>query len=210
MTAFHPAVKQFLDGEIRMEDLPPELQVEARAAARLLAAVDRTPVSLSPALEARVMATVRQAGAPGRGWWRRLVEPREIRVRVRPWALLPALAAAAALVLLLRTPRHNAAVAVQKAPDSVYVRFVLYAPRAHRVTVAGTFNQWDATAAPLASTGEPGVWTTTVALPVGEHQYAFVVDGRRWVNDPAAPMVDDGFGRRNSVVAVTRVEARAL
>jgi len=29
------------------------------------------------------------------------------------------------------------------------------------------------------------------------------VDGARWVVDPAAPAVDDGFGRRNSVVAVT-------
>jgi len=30
-----------------------------------------------------------------------------------------------------------------------------------------------------------------------------VVDGARWVSDPGAPAVDDGFGRRNSVVAVT-------
>src|SRR5439155_1380617 len=40
-------------------------------------------------------------------------------------------------------------------------------------------------------------------MPVGQHQYAFVLDGARWVVDPAAPAVDDGFGRRNSVVAVT-------
>jgi hypothetical protein len=29
------------------------------------------------------------------------------------------------------------------------------------------------------------------------------VDGQRWETDPAAPTVDDGFGRRNSVVAVS-------
>jgi hypothetical protein len=54
------------------------------------------------------------------------------------------------------------------------------------------------------------VWSTTLALPVGQHQYAFVVDGRRWVADPAAPAVDDGFGRRNSVLAVTAQGARTL
>jgi 1,4-alpha-glucan branching enzyme len=92
------------------------------------------------------------------------------------------------------------------------VGFVLYAPGARHVTVAGTFNQWDQNAAPLVPAGTSGVWTTTLALPVGQHQYAFVVDGRRWVTDPAAPAVDDGFGggRRNSVVAVTAHGARDL
>jgi 1,4-alpha-glucan branching enzyme len=87
---------------------------------------------------------------------------------------------------------------------------MLHAPGAKSVTVAGTFNQWDQNAAPLIPAGTDGVWTTTLALPVGQHQYAFVVDGRRWVADPAAPGVDDGFGRRNSVVAVTRQGARTL
>src|SRR2546430_6141639 len=71
--------------------------------------------------------------------------------------------------------------------DSVYVRFVLYAPDAQRVAVAGTFNQWDQNAAPLIRAGASAVWTTTLVLPVGQHQYAFVVDGERWVADPAAP-----------------------
>ena len=30
----------------------------------------------------------------------------------------------------------------------------------------------------------------------------FVVDGARWVPDPGAPAVDDGFGRRNSVLTL--------
>src|SRR5205807_2349217 len=49
-----------------------------------------------------------------------------------------------------------------------------------------------------------------LALPQGHHQYAFVVDGEQWVADPAAPGVDDGFGRRNSMVAVTARGARIL
>src|SRR5207247_1682995 len=128
-TVFHPLVKRFLDGELRLADLPPALHAEA--------------------------------------WWS------------------------------------------APARGRVFVRVVLFAAGARRVSVAGTFTQWDATAAPLALTGAAGVWTATVALPIGQHQYAFLVDGRRWVNDPAAPTVDDGFGRRNSVVAVG-AGARAL
>ena len=207
-TVFHPLVKRFLDGELHLADLPPELHAEARAAERLLGAVDRAAVTLPAGLDARVMAEVRKrspAPSGARRWWHGLVALREIRVRYRLWTLGPALAAAAALVLLL-TPARPAVEAgmpvVATAPESVFVRFVLFAPGAHQVSVAGTFNQWSVTAAPLALTGAAGVWTATVALPVGQHQYAFVVDGRRWVNDPAAPTVDDGFGRRNSVMAV--------
>jgi Glycogen recognition site of AMP-activated protein kinase len=208
MATYHPLVKRLLDGEISLAELPAELRAEGEEALRLLAAVDRAPVTLSPALDVRVMATVRQhARSPMRRFWRRLVAPREVevRVRVRPWAVWTgaALAAAAALTLLLGRPSISA-------PNVVYVRFVLYAPGARQVAVAGTFNQWDQQATPLVPAGTDGVWTATVALPVGQHQYAFVVDGRRWVADPAAPAVDDGFGRRNSVVAVTPQGARTL
>ena len=44
----------------------------------------------------------------------------------------------------------------------------------------------------------PGVWTITVPLTQGVHDYAFVVDGRQWIPDPYAPRVDDGFGGTNS------------
>src|SRR5438876_9184673 len=154
-TVLHPLVKRFLDGELRLADLPPELHAEARAAERLLGAVDRAPVPLPAALDARVMSAVRRrASAPARPWWQRLAEPWEIRVRLRPWILGPALVAAAVLVLILaRSQPPVPAVAVAAAPESVYVRFVLYAPGAHRVSVAGTFNQWDATTAPLAPAG---------------------------------------------------------
>jgi 1,4-alpha-glucan branching enzyme len=95
-------------------------------------------------------------------------------------------------------------------PESVYVRFILVAPNARQVALAGTFNRWDPASAPLVRAGSDGLWTVTVALPVGQHQYAFVVDGRRWVPDPAAPAVDDGFGRKNSVVSVSAAQGRVL
>jgi len=199
MTDFHPRVKQLLDGEITIADLPPELRREAEEALRLLAAVDRRPVPLRGDIPDQVMAAVR-GRTPERSVWRRLLAPREIRVRIRPWLLAPALAAAAALVLWLGRPASPTD--SPGAPPPLTVRFVLVAPEAQRVNVAGTFNQWDAIATPLARTGGSGTWTATLTLPAGQHQYAFVVDGARWVPDPGAPAVDDGFGRRNSVIAL--------
>lgn len=194
MNDFHPQVKQLLDGDLTLADLPPALRAEGEAALRMLAAVDREPVTF-PGLDARVLAELRRR-KESPSLWRRLFAPREIRLRVRPWTLVPALAAAAALVLFLSSPTP--------APTAgmVTVRFVLFAPEAQQVALAGTFNQWDAGATPLVRTGAPGVWSATLTLPAGQHQYAFVVDGARWIADPGAPAVDDGFGRRNSVLSL--------
>jgi AMP-activated protein kinase-like protein len=197
----HPLVKLLLDGELRLSDLPPELKPEGERALRLLEAVDRAPVALSAQLDDRVMTAVRARAASR---WRWLVQPRELRIHVRPWTLVPALAAAAALVFVLvrpTAPSAESVATIATAPESVTVRLVLHAPDAQRVAVAGSFNQWNAAATPLLRSGT-GVWTATLTLPVGQHQYAFVVDGIRWVPDPSAPGVDDGFGRRNSVLAL--------
>ncbi len=218
MTIYPLPVKRLLDGEVSLADLPPELRAAGEEALGLMAGVDRTPVTLSPALDARVMTAVRNRQTSRlRQAWRWFATPRdvELRLHMRPWAAwVGGLAAAAGLALLLTRPPAPAPadrVAVRAAsPNVLYVRFVLYAPGAKRVAVAGTFNQWDQTVAPLVPAGTGGVWSTTLALPVGQHQYAFVVDGRRWVADPAAPAVDDGFGRRNSVIAVTAQGARTL
>jgi len=175
---FHPLIKQLLDGDVTLADLPAELHAEGEAALRLLAAVDRTDVSM-PAVTWRVMAALERR-----------------RRRFLPWLLAPAFAIAAALVIWLRpgTPPPSAAL--------VTVRFVLVAPEARQVSLAGTFNQWDPQATPLVRAGTTDVWTATLTLPAGQHQYAFVVDGARWVPDPGAPAVDDGFGRRNSVLTL--------
>src|SRR5216117_297161 len=88
--AYHQLVKRLLDGELSLSDLPPELRAEGAEALRLLGAVDRTPVLLPLQLDARVMAEVRRrARSPVRRAWRRLVEPRdvELRLRVRPWVV---------------------------------------------------------------------------------------------------------------------------
>ncbi|HKA60024.1 MAG TPA: isoamylase early set domain-containing protein [Gemmatimonadales bacterium] len=176
---FDPRVKQLLDGELTLADLPAELRAEGEEALRLLAAVDRASVSV-PAVTWRVMAALE-------------------RRRRRLWWLAPAVAIAAAVVLLLGRPSTPP---TTLSATVVTVRFVLVAPGAHQVSVAGTFNRWDPSATPLVRSGTADTWVATIALPPGEHQYAFVVDGARWVPDPAAPAVDDGFGRRNSVLTL--------
>jgi len=202
MSEMHSLVKRLLDGELGLAELPVELRAEGEWALRLLAAADRRDVRLGAGLDARVMAAVRRAAPEPSSAWRWIVRPFELRLAIRPWA---ALAAAAVLILLVvARPFGRGVPSASRAavPESVVVRFVLYAPSAHAVSVAGSFNQWDRGATPLVPAGHSGLWAATVTLAPGQHQYAFVVDGRQWVVDPGAPAVDDGFGRRNSLITV--------
>ena len=84
------------------------------------------------------------------------------------------------------------------------VRFVIVAPGASSVSLVGDFNSWNLGATPLAATEREGVWSVTVPLAAGRHEYAFVVDGVRWIADPSAPRAGSSdFGAANSVVTVT-------
>lgn len=213
-TNLHPLILQVLDGELRPEDLPPELRVEAERAVRLLHPPVEAPVSLSPWFEQRVMAGIRRRPRPapaprGRLGW--LLERREFSLSLQPRVWVGAAAVLALLIFAgVQWRASRGGTAVAGAGDSAYVRFMLYAPGAHSVAVAGSFNEWDPTQAPLTPTLTPGIWAGTVALPPGQHVYAFLVDGSRWLPDPASPTVDDGFGQRNSVVTVAATRGRVL
>lgn len=169
----------------------------------------RAPVSLDPALDARVMAQVlglplhRPAGAWRRlwRWWR--------RPRVFAMSPLGALAAAATLaVTAFVAARALAPGREPQVPETAAVRtpveFLLVAPHASSVALVGDFNDWHA-ATPLhpVTSREKGVWSVTVPLAPGRYRYAFVVDGVRWEPDPSAPPApDDEFGTPASVVTV--------
>ncbi|MFH1279451.1 MAG: glycogen-binding domain-containing protein [Candidatus Eisenbacteria bacterium] len=77
------------------------------------------------------------------------------------------------------------------------IRFTYEDAYATRVSLAGVFNNWSATANPM--TKEDGVWTITVALGPGKHEYKFVVDNQ-WIADPDNPVTAGEYG--NSVVNV--------
>ena len=83
------------------------------------------------------------------------------------------------------------------------VQLVLRAPAAHRVTVVGDFNGWDASATTMTRDPASGMWSQTLALRPGRHVYAFVVDDSVWMRDPRTPAAPDAdFGRPGSVLLV--------
>ncbi len=86
--------------------------------------------------------------------------------------------------------------------DSVVVRFVLDAPEASSVAVAGDFNGWKTEGWALSRRGAGAPWELSIRLRKGGfYAYNFVVDGERWIPDPAIPeRVDDGFGGSSSLL----------
>ena len=182
--------------------------------ARLAAELRRAPVA-RPGFDARVMAAVRRAPAslPSRAWtWLR---------EERTLALSPLGGAATAAVLAgvviagvwgagrLSPAGSGPASASPVAAAPSVVTFVLVAPQARSVALAGDFDGWDGSRLPMRR-GTAGIWTVNVPLAPGRYDYAFVVDGRRFVADPAAPpATGDDFGRPTSVVTVGGGAARA-
>ena len=85
------------------------------------------------------------------------------------------------------------------------VRLMFDAPDARRVAIAGDFNRWDTDATLLTRERGSRAWSVTLALRDGEHRYAFVVDGTRWVPDPRAERTARGDdGRLYSLLNVSR------
>jgi 1,4-alpha-glucan branching enzyme len=79
---------------------------------------------------------------------------------------------------------------------------------AMRVQLAGSFTNWEPRYELRQSA--PGIWTITVPLTEGVHDYAFVVDGQQWVPDPHAPQIGDGFGGTNSRLALLHPDTPEL
>jgi hypothetical protein len=124
--------------------------------------------------------------------------PRPLAVRPA-YALIALVAALSVAALAGRGPGPELGPAAAGGPK-VFVHFRIDAPDAGEVRLAGDFSGWEP-AYPLHESA-PGVWTVVVPLEPGVHNYAFAIDGERWVADPHAPQVADGFGGTNSRLAV--------
>lgn len=126
----------------------------------------------------------------------------------RALAVVGLLAAAAVAVLWLGAGRNDARAPAgdatpRFAASRSLVEFELDAPDADRVSLVGTFNDWDPAATLLHRADRDSPWSVTVPLPPGAHEYQFVVDGGRWVPDVGAPLAGaEEFGPPNSVVVV--------
>lgn len=176
----------------------------------------RSPEVLDETFEQRLMEKVRleaslYQSAPSTtrsaSWWRT-----ERVVRVSPLRGL-AVAAGLAGIIALSTLADNASpsqstAAAAPAPvavrsDTVHmVRFVFVDSRASTVELVGDFNAWTKGVTRLERSAAPGVWSASVALPPGRHEYAFIINGTRWIADPLAPTTSDDFGIESAVIHV--------
>lgn len=87
-------------------------------------------------------------------------------------------------------------------PKTQRVTFSVRADVGREVYLAGSFNNWDPTAKAMADKKSDGVYTATLNLPAGAHQYKFVIDGT-WCSDPeCAERVQNAHGTFNSVKQV--------
>lgn len=193
-------IQQALDGEIARSDLTPDEARQLDEAESMIGNVLRSvPVrpfaDLGPAVLSRIASTEPVAR---RGSW--LLRPKQISFTWRPAYGLAA-AAVVALLMLNREPRRpDITASAGTDVHQVYMQFRLEAPAAQQVSLAGDFTDWKPSYEMRRSNG--GVWTIVVPLRPGVHDYAFIVDGERWVPDPTAPAVEDGFGGMNSRLAV--------
>lgn len=93
--------------------------------------------------------------------------------------------------------------AEESARPSKLIAFSFRAPQAHNVFLAGCFNGWDPHATPL-HWHDDGIWTCSINIEPGEHQYRFIVDGE-WQDDPLnARRCCNEFGTENCVLIVDR------
>jgi hypothetical protein len=177
----------------------------------------RSPEFVDDSFERRLMAQVHRVGATlypaarstKTSWWRT-----ERVVRVSPLtglAMAAGLAGVIALSSLVGGAKETPTPAVAQnspahgavTPDTVHlVRFVFVDPSASTVEIVGDFNAWTKGVTRLDRSAAPGVWVASVALSAGRHEYAFIINGTRWIADPLAPRSSDDFGVESAVIHV--------
>jgi len=72
---------------------------------------------------------------------------------------------------------------------------------ATRVSIVGTFNDWNKDANPM--TLENGTWKTRINLKPGKHEYQFVINDTDWVTDPKQDKsAENEYEGKNSVIEI--------
>ena len=196
---FTERMHRYLDGELEIEALSESEIEQVRGLEEAISALALDAARFEDSdLAERVMNDLsgRKRSALGRfaRWW---VEGPRISFTLRPVyaALLLLLVGIAGVIGSGEWTEPNVEVASQDDP-TVFVRFELSAPDAESVQLAGSFSNWSPEIS-LQPVGE-GLWTALVPLHPGVHDYAFQVNGDRWVLDPYSPRIADGFGGFNS------------
>ncbi len=89
------------------------------------------------------------------------------------------------------TQSRRVVFSVQADPDSV-------------VYLAGEFNNWDPQAKQMTDKKNTGLFTTTLILPPGTHEYKFVINGTWCVDPNNSEWAQNSLGTLNSVLVVAR------
>lgn len=213
-------IDKYFDGALSATDVTPEERAhvntieaviyETRAFVNTPRPPDCTAEVMRQITHLAERPAMRSTNAFGR-FFRALWVARQVSFQFRPaYGLV-----AAVTIVALMTLWPSAWRAVGNAPPApgnveprLFVQFQLQAPEASDVRLAGSFTNWQPQYE-LRRTA-PGIWTITIPLVPGVHDYAFVIDGERWVPDPAAQAVDDGFGGTNSRIALIAPEDSRL
>jgi serine protease AprX len=98
--------------------------------------------------------------------------------------------------------RHGAAVAGAQSPR-VTPQGVVFSLHDHAAGKVELFGSWSNWREPVAlAQAEPGAWQSpALAIPHGRHEYKFLLDSTRWLDDPANPRkFPDGLGGLNSLL----------
>ena len=198
------------------ENYDDNIRAEDAAFLEQVAAPLRAAEYAHPSFEKRLMEKARMEGSalyPVRGssnasWWRT-----QRVFRLSPMTGLATAAGISAIIALsgiavgsrisARSPASIRTAQSNARPDTVQlVRFVFVDSGAARVEMVGDFNEWTRGATQLKRSGAPGVWAVSVPLSPGRHEYAFIINGSRWVADPLAVKSSDDFGTESSVIRV--------
>ena len=95
---------------------------------------------------------------------------------------------------------RNYSAAKPKVSKGKKVKFMLHAPDAGKVMLAGDFNNWQHARTPLKKGKK--AWEKDLVLKPGKYEYKFVVDGN-WINDPGNDCyIWNSYGTQNSVIEI--------
>lgn len=87
------------------------------------------------------------------------------------------------------------------------VRLEFCQEEAHKVSIAGSFNNWDAPATQMVRV-EPSRWLRVLFLPPGRYEYLFVVDGHYLTDPTATESAPNVYGCMNSILTVKPARPR--
>ena len=197
-----------LDGATPGDLDPRDAQELAAMRQAITGALETLPDDGCPDLSRTVLWAVREL-EPVPAWlpgvlidpWLRFARALRWFWAPRPVQLRPALALAwLALLVLAPVVALRSGPAADAAPSQMLVQFRLGTEQAREVALVGDFTGWEGRH--TLEEVSPGVWSIVIPLEPGLYEYGFLVDGERWMLDPLAPTVADGFGGTNSRIAV--------